>query len=442
MSLVNFISRSISDSRVKKDVKRLCEGASQSNFTNRGVMAMPYVDTVRLLLVTGAPEDNDIYDYQSESDTPGIDFIWGERDAPENVLVSGGTSEMRTPALLPFLYKCLENDIPVVALHTGNHHLEDLLKKYSADCELVSSKKMYYDAFRAMPVPDMAHILYETMEDANPNVTPLLHALLEMVLRTEGSVNLQNLASFPLARLMDKLNELKARGEITTDEYDEIGRDYMAGSSEVNVVRTFLAKLARQADAINGKVRSGICNVKKILKKAGAICIDVGIGNNDLLIALIIHHLMLLQSAGRDFAIIIDGIAISKCMPLCDLLQGRVYAVSHNDFVASLFGGDHKGEDLFARVAGEMTAIVLFGHKSGTSCQKWSEHLGRYHKIRVRMNVSQGDSFFTDTNTRGNTRSMAGEDTEEPRVRAESISMLPEALACIYVRNEILFSKM
>ena len=442
MSVVNFIARSISNSRVKKDVKKLREGASQSNFTNRSVMAMPYVDTMRLLLVTGVDEDNDVYEYQTDSDTPGIDFILGESDSPENVLVSGGTAEERCPALLPFVYKCQQNSIPIVVLHTGNRHLEDLVNKYSVACELVSSSEMYYDVFRAMPVPDMAHILYETTEDANPDVTPLLHALLEIVLRIEGSVTLQNLASFPLPRLMDKLNELKIKGEITADEYDEISRDYMAGSSEVNVVRTFLAKLVRQAEAINGKVRPNTCNFRKMLKKSGAICMDVGIGNNDLLTDLVINHLMFLQSVGRDFAIIIDGIAISKFLPLCDLLQERLYAISHNDFVASLFGGDYKGEDLFTKIVGEMTAIVLFGHKSGTSCQKWSDHLGKYHKIRVKMNVSQGDSFFTDTNTRGNTRSMAGEDTEEPRVRAESISMLPEALACIYVKNEILFSKM
>ena len=442
MSVVNFISRSISNSRIKKDVKKLCQSASQSNFTNRGVMAMPYVDTARLLLVTDLEADNDVYDYQTESDTPGIDFIWGESDVPENILVSGASAETRCAALLPFVCKCQQNGISIIALHTGNRQLENFAKKYSAASELISRNEKYYDAFRAMPVPDMAHILYETLEDANSNVTPLLHALLEIVLRTKGSANLQNLASFPLASLMDELNELKAKGEVSPDEYDTISRDYMAGSSEVNVVRTFLTKLARQADAINGKVRPDACNIRKILKKSGMICVDVGISNNDLLTSLLINHLMLLQAEGRDFAIIIDGISISKFLPLCDLFQERLCAISHNDFVASLFGGEQKGDDLFAKIVGEMTAIVIFGHKSSTSCQKWSEYLGSYHKIRMKANLSQGDSFFTDTNTRGNTRSMAGEDTEEPRVRAETISMLTDALACIYVKNRILLSKM
>ena len=422
------------------------KGAAESNFESRGVMAMPYVDKIRLRLATGMPEDNDVYDYQSSSANPGLDFIWGETDQPENALVSGGTPGERSLAIMPFVHKCQQKGIPVVAIHAGNAHLENMLVDHSVVCELISRKDLYYDVFRSLPVDDIAHILYETIEDASPNVSVLLSALLEVVLRLEGNVTIQNLAAFPLVKFLDKLNDLKTHGTVTQDEFDDLSRDYMSGSAEIETVRTFLGRLARQSDSLYGKVRGNTCNIKKMLNKSGIIGLDVGVSNNDLVIALAMNHFRYVQSLGRDFAIVIDGIAISRFLQLCDLFRERLHVISHSDFIASLAGGERNNDELFTEITGGIATIVLLNHKSGTSCQKWSDHLGKYHKIYVKTNVSQGDNlgtgFFGSGASRTNTQSINRDEEDVPRVRAETLSMLSDSLACIYSRNEILFSKL
>jgi hypothetical protein len=290
-----------------------------------------------------------------------------------------------------------------------------------------------------MPVDDMAYLLYESMPEdtAKPAAETLLRALLEVVLRAKGTVTFQNLAAFPLPDLKDTLDKLQKDGELTAAEYREIDRCYTAGSSQLDAVRIFLNRLNRQAEGGFGKPSSSICNIRKTLNIKGVIAIDVGGANNDLVFSLVINHLMLLQSQGRNFSILLDDIPLSRFPKTNNLLRGRTYAISHNDFISSLFGGDRRGEDLFSEITGNVSTIVLFKHTSGTSCQKWSEHLGKYHKIRIRYNISQNNTF----NRSGDSRGISVDETDEPRVRAESLGKLPGTLACIHNGEGTLFAE-
>jgi hypothetical protein len=169
----------------------------------------------------------------------------------------------------------------------------------------------------------------------------------------------------------------------------------------------------------------------------GAVAIDIGGANNDLIFSLAVKHLMFLQSQGRDFSILFDDIAISRFPTVTDLLRGRTYAISHSDFISSLFVGDRRGEDLFSEITGNVGAVVLFRHLSGTSCQKWSDHLGKYHKIRIRYNISQNSAFMNSSDSRG----ISVDETDEPRVRAETLGKLPGSLACIHNSGGTLFAE-
>ena len=431
------VSNWVNNARTKKDIQRIYKETTEANYVSRGVLAMPHVNNQQLLLTSSDDADNDVYVYESNSSTPAIDFIWGESAEPENMIVSGGKPDERVRALMPFVRKSQQEGIPVIALHSGNRELESMLKDNCVTYELISQRELNYDGFRALPVEDMAYLLFETMpEDSSPSAESVLRALLEVLLRKEGKVDLQNLAAFPLIRLMDTLNILKADGEVTTDEFNDISRDYMAGSSEIDAVRNFLNKLNRQADSIFGRPRTNAGNIKKILNIKGVVAIDVGVGGNDIILSFVINQLMHIQSNGKNFAIVLDGIPVSKFPLLCDLLRGRTYAISHNDFVSSLYGGEKDGEDLFAEITGDVPLTVLFAHKSGTSCQKWSEHLGKYHKIRIKLNITQTRGFMTGANAKG----VAVDETDEPRVRAETISMLPGSMACIHNKNGTLFA--
>jgi hypothetical protein len=435
----NMIYTALQKARTKKEIKTIYNQASDANFKNRSVAVLPNANKQQLLLVSGDPSDNDIYDYQSQSPAPALDYIWGEGNEPEGTIISGGQNESRVRALMPFVRKSQNAGIPVISIHTGNRNLEAMLGEESGEYEFISRSGLYYDVFRGMPVEDMAYLLYETMPDdsANPAAEALLHSLLEIVLRIKGTVTFQNLAAFPLPDLKDKLDAIQKAGELTADEYREINRYYMSGSSEIDAVRVFLNRLNRQAEGVYGKPVSNTCNIKKTLNFKGVVAVDVGSANNDLILSLAVSHLLLLQSQGRNFSILLDDIPVSRFPPVIDLLRGSTYAISHNDFISSLFGGEKRGEDLFSEITGNVSTIVLFRHNSGTSCQKWSEHLGKYHKIRIRYNISQNSAFMNS----GDSRGISVDETDEPRVRAETIGKLPENLACIHNASGTLFAE-
>ena len=86
----NMIYTALQNARTKKEVRELYNRASEANFKNRSVAILPSISKQQLLLTTGDPNENDIYDYQSESATAALDYIWGEAEDPESIIVSGG----------------------------------------------------------------------------------------------------------------------------------------------------------------------------------------------------------------------------------------------------------------------------------------------------------------------------------------------------------------
>ena len=434
----NMIYTALQNSRTKKEIRTLYKHASEANFQNRAVALLPGFNKQQLLLTSGEPDDNDVYDYQSKSKTAALDYIWGEDDTPNSVIVSGGQNEERVCALIPFVHKAQTENMPVIALHTGNQKLEQMLQNHSRGCEFISRGGLFYDVFRGMPTDDIAFLLYETMPDdiATPGAESLLRALIEVLLLTDGKITTHNLASFPLISLKTKIDAMQKGGLLTADEYAEINHYYMAGSSNSDAVRIFLNRLARQSEAVYGKPMSNFSNIKKMMNQKGVIAIDVGGSGNDLLVSLVLNHLLLLQSQGKEFAVLLDNIPISRHEKICDVLRGRPCAISSQDFVSSLFGGEQKGDDLFSEIMGNVETTVLFRHASGSSCQKWSEHLGKYRKIRIRYNISQNNAFMNTSNSRG----LSVDEADEPRIRAETLGKLANGLACIHSINGILIA--
>ena len=435
----NMIYNGIQNSRTKREIQTLYQQASDANYKNRAVAIIPGISKQQLLLTSGEPDDNDVYEYNSQSNTAALDYIWGQENTLNSVVVSGGQKNERVCALIPFVHKAQSENIPVIALHTGNDELEEMLKNNSRDYESISRKNCFYDVFRGMPADDIAFLLYETMpkELCTPAAESLIRSLVELLDLTSGKLTLDKMASFPLITLKNQIDTMKNNGMLTNNEYTIINHYYMAGSSEINSVRVFLSKLNRQSEAIYGKPLSNFSNIKGMLNQKGVISIDVGNSGNDLFASLVINHLLLLHSQNKNFAVLLDGIPISRFSKISDLLLGYPYAISSQDFFSSLFGGDVSGDELFSEIMGGVKTTVLFRHASGKTCQQWSEYLGLYKKIRIRYNISQDKSFLHTSNSRG----LSVDENDEPRIRPETISKLPNNLACIHSIDGILIAE-
>ncbi|GHU52972.1 hypothetical protein AGMMS49975_09950 [Clostridia bacterium] len=435
----------IDNMRTRGDIRRVYQDASNANFENRKVSVVKGMNKQQLLLTQG--DDNDIYDIQTQGNVTAIDYIIGNTNMPDNIVVSGGKIEDRTKALMPFIHMLQQNNVPIIAIHCGNRHLENLINAHSGAYEIISQASLFYDAFRALPGNDIEYILSETIleNEKNPKAELLIRTVVEVLLHSEGKVTFQNLSVFPVDKLMDKLNALLKQNAITSNEHADISRDYMSGSTEITTVRSFINKLNRQVSGVYGTTPKNGCNIKKLLNLNGVACVDVGANGNDLLINLALGHIKYLQGLNKEFALVIDGVDTARFPKISTLLRGRKFALSHNDFISSLFGGKEKGEDIFTQLMGDVTKLVLMRHSSGTSCKKWSEHLGTYHKIKVTMSISQslghtgGGLIFGGTANNANQRGIQVSETDEPRVRAETLSMLPEGVTCVHDSNGSVF---
>ena len=435
----NMIYTALQNARTKKEVRALHQHASESNFQNRAVAILPGISKQQLLLTTSEPDDNDVYDYDTQSNTAALDYIWGEGDSLENVIVSGGLSSNRVSSLIPFIIKAQNADLPIIVLHTGNKDLERMIRNNSRGCEIISAQGCYYDVFRSMPEDDIAYLLYETMKDdkVSPSAESLMRALIEVMQRTEGNVTLSNLADYHLINLKNDIDCMKRNGMLSDSEYDEINHYCLAGSSETDAVRIFLNRLKRQAEAVYGKPGKVNSNIRKILNQKGVIAIDVGSGGNDLLLELVLNHIRLIQSQGKQVTLLFDELPLSTCSNLIGLLRSSSYAISNQDFIASLYGGEISGDSLFSTITGDVSKLVLFRHASGTSCQKWSEHIGQYRKIRIKYDISQSNALMNSNYSRG----VSVDETDEPRIRAETLSKLSDGMACIQGPNGVLIAE-
>ncbi len=275
MTTGNAIYSALQNARTKKDIKRIAQQAEESNLVSRAVIAMPYVNQGQLMLTSG--DDNDVYRYDTKSATPALDYIWGESDDPESVIISGGQPLERVRALMPFVRKVQMAGVPIVVIHNGDDDVESMIDGNSVIQEKIGYDHADYDAFRGMPIEDIANLLYETMEDATgASAEALLRSVLEVVVRKSGVLSFRSLALYQIDDLMDDLDSMKNSGAISPDEYKSISRDYMSGSSEMDSVKAFLHKLNRQMDNIFGKKHTHSSNIKKTLNQKGVISFNIG----------------------------------------------------------------------------------------------------------------------------------------------------------------------
>lgn len=435
----NMIYTALQNAYTKKEIKTLYKHAADANFHNRAVALLPGLSKKELLLTTGEPDDNDIYDYQTKSNTAALDYIWGQGDATESLVISGGNNDERIKALIPFIYRAQtsSNLQPIVILYSGNQPLKNMISKYSREVGFIDKNELYYDVFRGMPTDDIATLLYDTIPEglATPVAESLLRAAVEVLLRTDGAVNLHNLGTLQLNQLETTIDSMFSQGLFSKDEYNDIKSDYKAGASETASVRIFLNKLYKQADSVYGKPNRDKSNIKAMLRRGSAIAIDVGKTGTELLISLVIHHLELLHLQGKDFVLVIDELSPARFPSLCNLIRAGSYAICNADFISSLHG-THQGDDLFEELTGNVKTTVLFRHSSGSTCQRWSEHLGTYRKIRIKWGLAQNNSFMNSSNS----RDLRVDEVDEPRVRAESLQALPNSVACIYTMDGILIA--
>ena len=439
----NALQQGFINVRSQRELKKMRENIAASNSQNRMVLVMPEVDQTQLCL-TEAMQDTDVYECVYNGNNAAYDYIYGAAPQTEAMIVSGGDSIHRCKALEPFIKKSLREELPVVFLYTGDKEVEKTVGYINVNTEIVSKNDFYYDVFRGMTAEDVSDLLYDLYKELHsdstkPAISYFLKALTEVIMNKNASVSVNDIANFPVNDFKKELDDLKKNDCLNTSEYKEIEQYYLSGLSESLDVMVFLRDLNRQFSMVFGNQSGNSCNVKRILNQKGIIAFNVGKTNNEMVVDLIVKHLKLCKMQNKDFNLVIDGIEVSKHENIKDLLKLCTFAISHNDYIASLYGGNKDGEHLFTEIMGDISVTVLLNHPSGVSCEKWSEYMGKYKKLHINYNTSQQNTGIMGSNV---TNGISLEEKEEPRIRGETINHIRLPTACIYRTDEILIANL
>ena len=430
------LRKAVSSFQDSQRIKR----TSLASKNNRGVRVSSSVDKNAVCL-NDDPKFDDTETVQDANSEPALDYIRGSSKLPESIVISGGKRKDRCRALIHFLEKSQANKIPVVIIHSSDSALEAMIAKNFKVHEIISATGTYCDIFAGLVPDDIVRLIHDTIgkDNAKDGTESLLRALVNVVLTRRPDAGIEDIASFPLGKLREGINCLKAKGVISDAVCSEWLEDYDAGSGAKTSVRTFLTDLDDDFKSIFGRVRPSRSKITRTLGSKGVVMIDIGKGTAESAVRLIMNYLLLLDKNGRKFNVIIDDFPAAKFPEISDIIRGRTYAISHSDFPASLslsrskYTHENNSGELFKDLMHDAGVVCVFCHQSAESCGRWSEYFGTYRKIKTQREHSSSGGWLNYNPSEG----LAEQEHDLPRVRGRSIESLPSGTACVYRKEGI-----
>ena len=399
---------------------------------NRSVFIAPYLSRNDLLL-----NDDPAYDDVGIMNVSAHDYIYGDEGTAEKLIVSGGTDRDRSKALAQFVLHSHEQGMPLFVIADSNRELVNMIRSITGNAEVISADTLSGDScfhvFGGMRTNDIVHILIDAIQErAEKGWESLLFAIVETLIKHNGTLSVHSLASYPLTNLQGDIDSLYRDKRITKTEHEDLSDYCKAGSSSRASLRLFIEDLGLEFHSVFGKPSGRNSNVKAMLAKHGAVILNIGNGMHKNVVNLIHSFMKLLLMKGMNFNILLDNFPIHKYPDFMDILRGTNYSAAHTDFIASMAGDCN--EALFSELtSGSIT--VLFWN-TGKSAVKWSEYLGNYSKIKTKTAIAQSGSIFDFRPS----KSVSEEEHDKPRISPAALSRLPASTACILRHHEILIA--
>lgn len=321
----------------------------------------------------------------------------------ENMLFSGGMSDIRTRAIARAVECAYLQGYSVLILHCGNQGLERGLDTYLGPGYLCAVNRTVpiYDPFCGASNDEISSLILSSSDKVcriGAAGRYYIEGITEFIKAKGINPYCRMYITCPYQALFDKINDAEASGKITPTVAQKIISQIMQGKSDQASIENYFSILSAQADLIMAKKSdySRSVNLSIAMRNRQILSIDVQSSTNSLLISLLVSEAATILAQGQKLVLAIDGIQLSTNDTLKEFikLSGRNYRVIlSSDDVYSDFGG---AESDFFSFAGKCSTIVLSRHSSAYSCQKFSDILGFYdkqeitpltHKVQVTMDV-------------------------------------------------------
>ena len=314
----------------------------------------------------------------------------------ENVVISGGTPQMRAKTISAALNVASYNHCSAIILHESNKLLEsDLKTNGSISATIVNENLPTFEPFLGLTDSEIGQIMIESAtKDYNIgyNGKQYLEGM-AMYLRANGFTPTLNMfAHCPHMDLFDKIDNLEQSGKISSQEASKIKSKLMMGQSENFKIESFLQDLYRQSERVLNKKNkaSRPQSINDAINKNDILAVDITSNMNKLLLNVLVCQISLSMSKGKRLMLILDGISIADNELLAKLVKSNSDRCKTVISAADLYAHSGGDEHLFHTLVGNSDKTVIMSHSSGASATKWADTIGYYDMTEAQQQYQQG----------------------------------------------------
>jgi hypothetical protein len=361
--------------------------------------------------------------------TAMLDCLFDAEGTPYSTIISGGSVQSRTAALIELLSRVAAIRMPVIILHAGNKLLSSRLTRKNCCAYLPADKSFCeFDLFTRLKPDLAAGMLYETAKrtvSASVNCYKAIRLGCELIQLAGERCSLQNLCTFPwwdmgsfILDHQDKLNAIDAMNKL-----GGLGD----GSAEADV---FFSQLKNEPLPMAcGENR--IAGLREWLQENMCVCLDVLSGSNHLTIELILSALKFLRGRGYRYLTVIDSLPVNPDSYMMDLLAGRdqrtpaIYLTPDCMAVRGMTDTDRQS------LLGSPVNMLLFGHMNGNSAELLSRFFGEHDDVNITTSTGTAQqSLSMIQKTISQSRSAA--ETRRRNIMPEELQTIPPGIALVF----------
>lgn len=315
-----------------------------------------------------------------------------------NIIVSGGTTQVRHSLILQNIEQAVNANIPVVILHENNNYIEyDVKNRFHnlSYVRIINDNETYYDPILRLNDSEISKLLCEASMDEceMPSDGSEYIKLISALCRKQGvTPYVRLLGGCPYDRLDEVITSMENRGMLTNSEAlyfsNNLSKVDDAGSS----VEKFMSALCSESRILAWNNNLGkSTSIDECVRAKGIISINVDSFTSKALIGLITAEIDNCRKMGKDLRLIIDGGSIKNSALLINILkeysQNLSWLLSCPDFKKFLGGND----DISTWVALSHKVIIL--KNSLKSAEDFSKELGEYDRIDVAQAMAGGVNY-------------------------------------------------
>jgi hypothetical protein len=304
-----------------------------------------------------------------------------------NMVISGGTPDVRALALLKTCEDAYDNGLPTIIIHCGNYLVENMISTSTVirNKVIINSSNGLYDPFLGLSITDLTNLFMQAAPDnvrQNWNFAALVGLIAELYsIRQKKNITLKTLIKTKVTDLPNKIQDTRNSGMINDPKMLELNQRYQLAQSDAIGFQQYLYQLQSKFQQFYANSNGSYRGLGKALHGNNIVTIDITDTSNDEFVRLLVNNLILLRRRGVDFIACFADLNLSaygNVMLDYAISGSNKFSVCSTDIVSSV-GTNDKLNALLGYVKNR----VYFNHSDGNHCNILSDGLGTYRRWNI-----------------------------------------------------------